>query len=235
MHDIKTIRDNPAAFDQGLALRGLAAQSVELLKIDSEKRDHVQKLQDAQARRNALSKEIGEVMRAGDKAKADLLKLIVADLKAEISSGEETERVLTQKLNDALAVIPNTPMDGVPKGKDEHDNKELHIWGTKPVFKFEPRQHFDIGEWLGLMDFETAAKLSGARFVILKGQLAKLERALAQFMVNLHTEHHGYTEIYAPYMLRDEAMFGVGQLPKFKDDLFQTTSGHWRRKNFLSA
>jgi seryl-tRNA synthetase len=227
MHDIKTIRDNPAAFDQGLALRGLAAQSGELLKIDSEKRDHIQKLQDAQARRNALSKEIGEVMRAGDKAKAEALKAEVAGLKDFITSGEETERVLTQKLNDALAVIPNLPMEGVPYGRDEHDNSELHTWGTKPTFNFEPRQHFDIGEWLGLMDFETAAKMSGARFVILKGQLAKLERALAQFMVDLHTEHHGYTEFYTPYMLRDEAMFGVGQLPKLKEDMFQTTSGHW--------
>ena len=227
MHDIKSIRDNPQAFDHGLALRGLAAQSAELLKIDSEKRDHIQKLQDAQARRNALSKEIGEVMRAGDKAKAETLKAEVTGLKDFITSGEETERVLTAKLNDALAVIPNLPMEGVPAGKDEHDNQELHTWGSKPRFNFEPRQHFDIGEWLGLMDFETAAKLSGARFVILKGKLAKLERALAQFMVDLHTEHHGYMEIYAPYMLKDEAMFGVGQLPKFKEDLFQTTSGHW--------
>src|SRR5436190_11050069 len=161
VHDIKTIRDNPSAFDQGLALRGLPAQSAALLKIDSEKRDHIQKLQDAQARRNALSKEIGEVMRAGDKAKAEALKTEVAGLKDFIASGEETERLLTQKINDALAVIPNLPMEGVPKGKDEHDNKELHTWGEKPKFKFEPRQHFEIGEWLGLMDFETAAKLSG--------------------------------------------------------------------------
>ena len=227
MHDIKAIRENPAAFDQGLALRGLEPLSAELLKIDAEKRDHIQKLQDAQARRNALSKEIGEVMRSGDKAKAETLKTEVAGLKDFISSGEEAERVITQKLNDALAVIPNIPLPAVPKGKDEHDNVELHKWGAKPDFKFEPRQHFDIGEWLGLMDFETAAKLSGARFVILKGQLAKMERALGQFMVDLHTEHHGYQEIYAPLMLRDDAMFGVGQLPKFKEDLFQTTSGHW--------
>ena len=227
MHDIKAIRENPAAFDQGLALRGLEPLSAELLKIDAEKRDHIQKLQDAQARRNALSKEIGEVMRSGDKAKAETLKTEVAGLKDFISSGEEAERVITQKLNDALAVIPNIPLPAVPKGKDEHDNVELHKWGAKPDFKFEPRQHFDIGEWLGLMDFETAAKLSGARFVILKGQLAKMERALGQFMVDLHTEHHGYHEIYAPLMLRDDAMFGVGQLPKFKEDLFQTTSGHW--------
>jgi seryl-tRNA synthetase len=227
MHDIKTIRDNPAAFDQGLALRGLEPLAGELLKIDAEKRDHIQKLQDAQSRRNSLSKEIGDAMKAGDKAKAESLKTEVAGLKDFIASGEHTERSLTQQLNVALAVIPNIPMAGVPQGKSEHDNVELHTWGEKPLFNFEPRQHFDIGEWLGLMDFETAAKLSGARFVVLKGQLAKLERALGQFMVDLHTERHGYTEVYAPLMLRDEAMYGVGQLPKFKEDLFQTTSGHW--------
>ena len=227
MHDIKSIRDNPEAFDQGLALRGLAPLSAELLKIDAEKRDHIQKLQDAQSRRNSLSKEIGEAMKSGDKAKAETLKAEVAGLKDFISSGEEAERMLSLKMSDALAVIPNIPMQGVPQGKDEHDNVELHTWGEKPRFNFESRQHFDIGEWLGLMDFETAAKLSGARFVVLKGQMAKLERALGNFMVDLHTEHHGYIEVYAPLMLRDDAMFGVGQLPKFKEDLFQTTSGHW--------
>jgi seryl-tRNA synthetase len=227
MHDIKSIRDNPTAFDDGLALRGLAPLSAEILRIDSEKRDHIQKLQDAQSRRNVLSKDIGAAMKSGDKALAETLKAEVASLKEFISGGEETERVLTQKLNDALAVIPNIPMESVPKGKDEHDNVEVRTWGEKPRFNFEPRQHFDIGEWLGQMDFETAAKLSGARFVILKNQLAKLERALGQFMLDLHTEHHGYQEIYAPLMLRDDAMFGVGQLPKFKEDLFQTTSGHW--------
>ncbi len=227
MHDIKAIRDNPTAFDAGLALRGLAPLSVDILKIDAEKRDHIQKLQDAQSRRNVLSKEIGGAMKSGDKALAETLKAEVASLKDFISGGEETERFLTQKLNDALAVIPNIPMEGVPKGKDEHDNVEVRTWGEKPRFNFEPRQHFDIGEWLRQMDFETAAKLSGARFVILKNQLAKLERALGQFMLDLHTEHHGYQEVYAPLMLRDDAMFGVGQLPKFKEDLFQTTSGHW--------
>ena len=227
MHDIKAIRDNPTAFDAGLALRGLAPLSADILKIDAEKRDHIQKLQDAQSRRNVLSKDIGGAMKSGDKALAETLKTEVASLKDFISGGEETERVLTQKLSDALAVIPNTPMQGVPKGKNENDNVEVRTWGEKPRFNFEPRQHFDIGEWLGQMDFETAAKLSGARFVILKNQLAKLERALGQFMLDLHTEHHGYQEVYAPLMLRDDAMFGVGQLPKFKEDLFQTTSGHW--------
>lgn len=227
MHDIKTIRDNPAAFDQGLALRGLPAQSAELLVLDGELRNHIQKLQATQAQANTEAKAVATAARTGDSAAIEAAKAKVISIKRSFLGGEQIERDLRKKLTDALAVIPNIPMADVPVGKDEHDNSELHTWGTKPTFNFEPRQHFDIGEWLGLMDFETAAKMSGARFVILKGRLAKLERALAQFMVDLHTEHHGYTEIYAPYMLRDEAMFGVGQLPKFKEDLFQTTSGHW--------
>lgn len=227
MHDIKSIRDNPQAFDASLARRGLKPQAAELLALDAERREHIQKLQDAQARRNSLSKEVGEAMKAGDKARAETLKAEVTALKDFLAAGEETERQLSQRVTDALAVIPNAPLADVPAGKDEHDNVEMHLWGEKPKFNFEPRQHFDIGEWLGLMDFETAAKLSGARFVVLKGQLARLERALSQFMLDLHTNEHGYTEVYAPYMLRDEAMFGVGQLPKFKEDLFQTNSGHW--------
>ena len=227
MHDIKWIRDNPQAFDAGLARRGLAPQAAQLIALDAARRDHIQKLQDAQARRNQLSKEVGEAMKAGDKARAEALKAEVGSLKDFLASGEETERQLSQQVTDALAVIPNLPLAEVPPGKDEHDNVEMHVWGEKPRFNFEPRQHFDIGEWLGLMDFETATKMAGARFVILKGQLARLERALAQFMLDLHTNEHGYTEVYAPYMLRDDAMFGVGQLPKFKEDLFQTNSGHW--------
>jgi seryl-tRNA synthetase len=227
MHDIKLIRDNPAAFDAGLARRGLAPQSAELLRLDAARREHATRLQEAQARRNALSKQIGEVMKAGDRSKADELKAEVASLKDFLATGEEEERRLNAALADALAVIPNLPLASVPDGANEHDNVLLHEWGEKPRFNFEPRQHFDIGEWLGLMDFETAAKLSGARFVVLRGKLARLERALAQFMLDLHTREHGYEEIYAPYMLRDDAMFGVGQLPKFKEDLFQTTSGFW--------
>ena len=227
MHDIKVIRDNPDAFDRGLARRGLEPQAASLLGLDAARRDHVQKLQDAQARRNAVSREVGEAMKTGDKARAEALKAEVASLKEFIAGGEETERALGQKLADALAIVPNIPFDDVPDGKDEHGNIEVRRWGEKPAFAFAPRQHFEIGEWLGLMDFETAAKLSGARFVVLTGQLARLERALAQFMVDLHTGENGYTEVYAPYMLRDEAMYGVGQLPKFAEDLFRTTSGHW--------
>jgi seryl-tRNA synthetase len=227
MHDIKAIRDNPAAFDAGLARRGFNPLAASLMALDEQKRDTMQKLQDAQSRRNALSKEIGAAMGKKDVALADKLKAEVAGLKDFITTGEEQERVLTKQLLDALAVIPNLPMADVPEGRDEHGNVQVRTWGHKPTFAFEPQQHFDIGEGLGLMDFEIASKLSGARFVVLKGALARMERALGQFMVDLHTDGHGYSEIYAPYMLRDECMFGVGQLPKAKDDMFQVNTGHW--------
>jgi seryl-tRNA synthetase len=227
MHDIKAIRDNPEVFDAGLARRGLAPLSKSLLALDEQKRDTMQKLQDAQSRRNALSKEIGMAMGKKDVALADKLKAEVAGLKDAIAQGEEQERVQTKALNDALAVIPNIPLAAVPDGKNEQDNVEVRQWGEKPTKNFEPQQHFDIGEGLGLMDFEIASKLSGARFVVLKGALARMERALAQFMINLHTDEFGYSETYAPYMLREEAMYGVGQLPKFEEDLFKTTSGHY--------
>ena len=227
MHDIKAIRDNPQAFDAGLARRGLAPFSASLLALDEQKRETMQKLQDAQSRRNALSKEIGIAMGKKDVALADKLKTEVAGLKDAITQCEDQERVQTKALNDALAVIPNIPLAAVPDGKNEYDNVEVRKWGEKLVKNFEPQQHFDIGEGLGLMDFEIASKLSGARFVVLKGALARMERALAQFMINLHTDEFGYSETYAPYMLREEAMYGVGQLPKFEEDLFKTTSGHY--------
>ncbi len=227
MHDIKAIREKPATFDAGLARRGLAPLSVSLLALDEQKRDTMQKLQDAQSRRNFLSKEIGAAMGKKDVTLADKLKSEVAGLKDLISSGEELERALIKQLNDALADIPNIPLADVPDGKNEQDNKEIRIWGLKPTFAFEPQQHFDIGEGLGLMDFEIASKLSGARFVVLKGALARMERALGQFMLDLHTNEFGYSETYAPYMLREEAMYGVGQLPKFEEDLFKTNSGHY--------
>ena len=227
MHDIKAIRDNPDAFDKGLARRGLPPMAASLLAKDAEKREHIQKLQDAQARRNAVSKAVGDAMKAGDKAKAEDLKAEVASLKDFIASGEETERQMNAALNEALAVIPTLPLDEVPDGTDEHGNVEVRRWGEAPKFAFEPRQHFDIGEWLGLMDFEAAAKLAGARFVILKGQLSRLERALAQFMLDHQTGTNGYTEHFVPYMVNDAAMYGTGQLPKFAEDLFKTTDGRW--------
>ncbi|MFN0194961.1 MAG: serine--tRNA ligase [Aestuariivirga sp.] len=224
MHDIKAIRDNPEAFDKALARRGLAPVTAELLKHDEARRTHLQKLQDAQSRRNTLSKDIGDAMKAGDRARAENLKAEVASLKDFIGSGEETERKLTQALNDALAVIPNLPLDEVPDGADEKGNVEIRRWGEPRKFDFAPREHFDIGEWLGLMDFETAARMSGARFVVLKGQLARLERALAQFMLDLHTGEHGFNEVSPPLLVNPNAMRGTAQLPKFLDDQFYTNS-----------
>ncbi len=227
MHDIKAIRDNPDAFDTGLARRGLPPMAGELLKIDSERRDHLQKLQDAQARRNAASKDIGEAMKQGDKARAESLKAEMGTIKDFIASGEAVERDLNQKIEAALAVIPNIPLDDVPDGKDETGNIEVRRWGERPRFEYEARQHFDIGEWLGLMDFEAAAKIAGARFVVMRGQLARMERALAQFMLDLQTGSNGYTEHYVPFMVNDAAVFGTNQLPKFAEDLFRTTDGRW--------
>jgi seryl-tRNA synthetase len=227
MHDIKAIRDNPSAFDHALSRRRLPPVSGELLAIDAERRDQVQKLQEAQARRNAASKEVGEAMKSGDKARAEALKAEMGGLKDAIAAGEAAERAIDERLNAMLAVIPNLPFDDVPDGRDETGNVEVRRWGAVPGFAFEPRQHFDIGEWLGQMDFEAAARISGARFVVMKGQLARLERALAQFMLDHQTGANGYTEHYVPYMVNDAAMYGTGQLPKFAEDLFRTIDGRW--------
>lgn len=227
MHDIKAIRDNPAAFDTGLARRGLPPQSAQLIAVDEERRALIQKLQDGQSRRNDLSKQVGEAMKAGDKAKAEAIKAEVAALKESITAGEESDRQLTQRLNDLLAVIPNIPLEDVPDGTDEHGNVEVRRWGQKPGFNWEPKQHFELGEILGQMDFETAAKMSGARFTVMKKQLARLERAIAQLMLDTQTEKNGYIEHFVPFMVNDAAMYGTGQLPKFADDLFKTTDGRW--------
>ncbi len=227
MHDIKAIRDNPAAFDAGLKRRGLAPQSSSLLAVDEERRTLLQSLQDAQSRRNDLSKQVGEAMKSGDKAKAESIKTEVAALKDTITKGEDSERTLTQKLTDLLAIIPNLPLDDVPDGADEHGNVEVRRWGAKPAFNYDPKQHFELGEKLGQMDFEVAARMSGARFVVMKKQLARLERAIAQLMLDIQTEKNGYTEHFVPFMVNDSAMYGTGQLPKFGEDLFKTTDGRW--------
>jgi seryl-tRNA synthetase len=227
MHDIKAIRDNPQAFDAGLARRGLAALSPSLLALDQQKRAVQSALQDQLNRRNGLSKDVGEAMKKGDKDRAETLKAEVATLKDAIAKGEDEERRLTATLNDALSAIPNIPLDEVPDGVDEHGNVEVRRWGTPPGHNFEPRQHFEIGETLKLMDFETAAKISGSRFVVTKGQLAKLERALAQYMLDTQTENNGYTEHNVPLLVNDASAYGTGQLPKFADDLFKTTDGRW--------
>ncbi|MDP2621729.1 MAG: serine--tRNA ligase [Hyphomicrobiales bacterium] len=224
MFDVKWIRDHPEAFDAGLAKRGLEPLSVEALKLDDARRAHIVRLQEMQEKRNAASKEIGQAKAKGDEARAKSLIDEVAKLKADIQAGEEEERRLTAALDDFLATVPNLPLDEVPVGEDESANEVVHVEGSAPKFDFEPKQHFDIGEALGLMDFETAAKISGARFVILKGALARMERAIAAFMLDLHTTEFGYTEILPPALVRDNALFGTGQLPKFADDLFPTTS-----------
>ena len=231
MFDIRWIRDNPQAFDAGLRKRGIEPGgevkfAAELIQLDEARRKAVTRAQEAQARRNAASKEIGKAKAAKDEAKAAALVKEVADLKETIRVGEEEERAADKALNDALSVIPNLPREDVPVGKDEHDNKEVRRVGEPPKLAWtnKPKQHFEIGEALGLMDFETAAKLSGSRFVVLKGQLARLERALAQFMLDLHTTEFGYTEIVPPYLVRDEVMYGTAQLPKFKDDQFDGAS-----------
>jgi seryl-tRNA synthetase len=219
MHDIRWIRDNAAAFDAGLARRGLAPRSAGLLALDDERRAAIAKAQAAQERRNALSKEIGKAKGAKDEAKAQALMAEVAGLRDAIAAGEAEEKTATEGLNAALAEIPNLPLPEVPDGRDEHDNVEYRRHGAPPTLN-SAGQHFELGEALGLMDFETAAKLSGARFVVLKKGLARLERALGQFMLDLHTTGHGYTEVQPPLLVKDEVMFGTAQLPKFADDQF---------------
>ena len=230
MLDVKWIRENPEAFLKGLKDRGFDGPTKtlnQILKLDEERRETIQVLQDAQARRNAASKDIGKAKQAKNEAEAKRLLDEVAGLKDAIQDGEDKERTLDQALRDLLAGIPNMPAADVPVGEDERENVELRKVGAPPKFDFEPKQHFEIGEALGMMDFETAAKLSGARFVVLKGPLARLERALAQFMLDLHTTEHGYTEINPPLLVRDDTMFGTAQLPKFEDDQFRAGEDFW--------
>jgi len=226
LFDIKWIRENQDTFVRGLERRGFEPAPPELLtqilKLDEHRRATIQQLQDAQALRNSLSKDIGKAKASKDEASAKRLMDEVAALKGTIQNGEENERQIDKQLHDLLAGIPNIPLDDVPIG-DESANKELRKVGTPPKFDFPPKQHFELGEALGLMDFETAAKLSGSRFVVLKGALARLERALAQFMLDLHTSEHGYTEINPPLLVRDDTMFGTAQLPKFAEDQFFVT------------
>ncbi len=225
--DPKWIRDNPEDFDAGLAKRGLEPHAAEVIALDDARRAVATRLQEAQTRRNAASKEIGKAKASGDEARAKELMDEVAGLKATLQEGEEELRLAEAKLNAALAAIPNLPLEDVPEGADENDNVLTREWGEKPGFDFTPREHFDIGEGLGQIDFETAAKLSGSRFAVLRRDLARMERALAAFMLDLHTGEFGYTEVLPPFLVRDDAMFGTGQLPKFADDLFHTEDGYW--------
>ena len=226
MHDIKFIRENPEAFDAGLARRGLEPQSAAILSLDAERRAVATRMQEAQSRRNEASKLIGAAMGRGDKEEAERLKGEVATLKDTLPALEAEERELTQKLSDVLAIIPNMPHESVPQGSDEADNVEVSRWGTPRSFAFTPREHADIGPALGL-DFETGALISGARFTFLRGQMARLQRAIGQFMVDHQTGVNGYTECATPVLVRDEAMYGTDKLPKFAEDSFRTTDGRW--------
>jgi len=239
MLDIKWIREKPEALVTALTKRGAseasARETVEsIINADEERRAHLGKLQEQQEARNQKSKEIGNAMRAGDMAKAEGIKGEVNEIKAWLSGAEQLEREIDDRLRNALAVMPNVPLDEVPVGKDEHDNVEVRRWGAdliaarQPTMGNKPKEHFEIGEALGMMDFERAAKLSGSRFTILKGQLARLERALGQFMLDLHTTEHGYTEVQPPLLVGDAALYGTGSLPKFEEDLFFVRHGEGR-------
>lgn len=226
MHDIKFIRENPEAFDAGLARRGLEPQAAAILALDAERRAVATRMQEAQSRRNDASKLIGAAMGRGDKDEAERLKGEVASLKDTLPALETEERELTQKLSDVLAIIPNMPHESVPQGADETDNVEVSRWGAPRSFAFTPKEHADLGPSLGL-DFETGALISGARFTFLRGQMARLQRAIGQFMVDHQTGVNGYTECATPVLVRDEAMYGTDKLPKFAEDSFRTTDGRW--------
>lgn len=226
MHDLRTIRENPAGFDAGLARRGLAAVATEVVQLDEARREIATRLQLGQARRNEASKAIGQAMAKGDGVGADALKAEVTALKSELPMLEEQERTASARLDALLATLPNIPADDVPDGQDEEGNVEVARWGTPRAFDFAPRDHSEIGPALGL-DFETGAAMSGARFTFMRGAMARLHRALGQFMLDHQSATNGYTECAPPLLVRNEALFGTGQLPKFAEDNFQTTDGRW--------
>ncbi|MAU41885.1 MAG: serine--tRNA ligase [Kordiimonas sp.] len=225
MFDIKAIRENPGHFDKGWQRRGKEAQSAELLDLDNQYRNGQTTLQDLQSRRNELSKEIGKAKSQG--LDVDDIIAEVADIKKRLPTLEEEVKKLGDQLTDKLSRLDNIPDEDVPDGESEDDNVEIRQVGNIPEFDFAPKQHFEIGEKLAQMDFDAAAQMSGARFVVLKGDLARLERALSAFMLDLHTTQFGYQEVSPPVLVRDHALYGTSQLPKFKEDLFETTSGHF--------
>ncbi|MCZ2158218.1 serine--tRNA ligase [Bartonella sp. 220] len=227
MLDIKWIREHPEELDKALEDRGIEPQAKNLIELDRERRSHVAKVQFAQERRNAASKEIGQALAAGDQEMVERVRAEVEEIKVFLSSATAEERRLTESLEKALSALPNIPLDDVPKGKDESDNVVIRHFGAPTAFDFTPKEHFDLGQNLKQMDFERAGRLSGTRFTVLSGALARLERALGQFMLDVHVEEHGYTEVSVPLLVRDEIVYGAAQLPKFADDLFQTTDGRW--------
>ena len=226
MHDIAYIRANPQAFDAALARRGADPVADRIIALDAKKREASTKVQQAQSRRNDASKAIGQAMGQGDKDKAEALKAEVAEIKASMPQWEDAASAAGSELDDLLATLPNLPADDVPDGMDEADNVEVYQWGKKRAFDFEPKEHADLGPALG-MDFETGAKLSGARFTFLRGDMARLHRALAQFMLDTQTRKNGYTECNPPVLVNDDAMYGTDKLPKFAEDSFRTTDDRW--------
>jgi seryl-tRNA synthetase len=227
MHDIRAIRENPDAFDAALARRGDAPMSSEVLKLDEARRARIGAAETAQAEQNKASKLVGAAKAKGDEAEFERLRALVGDKKAEVATMQAEAKELDLQLTDMLARIPNTPADDVPQGADEADNVEVSRWGDIPTFDFTPKEHFEIAGVAGSMDFETAAKTSGARFVMLKGAVARIHRALAQFMLDTHVDVNGLLEVNTPVLVRDEAMYGTDKLPKFGEDSYQTTNGWW--------
>jgi seryl-tRNA synthetase len=235
MHDIKWIRDNPDAFDRALARRGLSDEAKRLVGIDERRRAAIQKAEAALARRNTASREIGAAKKSNEEERAQALMAEVTKLKDDIPRLEAESKAAGDELDQALAEIPNLPLGEVPDGADETGNVEHHHFGNRKNYAFAPKQHFELGEGLGQMDFEAAAKLSGARFVVLKSGLARMERALGQFMLDVHTRDHGYTEVSPPLLVRDEVMYGTAQLPKFSDDQFLATRTITRAEMLIDA
>jgi len=227
MHDIRAIRAHPDQFDLAMAKRGLAPQSLEVLALDEARRAAQTKLQELQAERNGLSKSIGALKKDGQHEEAAAAMAKVAEIKDLMTDLEAEEHKTAQALTHLLEALPNAPFNEVPSGTCEDDNREVRTWGTPKTYNFEPQQHFDIGEALGQLDFEQAAHMSGARFAIMRGQLARLERALANFMLDQHTLHNGMTEVAPPFLVRAQALYGTGQLPKFEEDLFKTNGDHY--------
>ena len=227
MHDIRAIRENPAAFDAAMAKRGISGASSEILDIDAGRREKIAAAEAAQAERNAASKEVGAAKARGDEAEFERLRALVAEKKDEITRLEAEAKAEDERLRDILMGLPNLPHDDVPEGANESDNVEIHRWGTPPEFSFQPKEHFEIEGVKPGMDFETAAKLSGSRFVVMSGAVARVHRALAQMMLDIHTTENGLTETITPVLVRDEAMYGTNQLPKFAEDSYQTREGMW--------
>jgi seryl-tRNA synthetase len=227
MHDIRAIRENPAAFDAALARRGMDPQAQAVLDIDAARRAAIVAAETAKAAQNAASKDVGAAKARGDDAEFERLRALVAQKKAEVAELEAQAQAGDVALTELLATLPNTPLSDVPEGTDESGNVELRRWGTPRVMDFTPLEHYQLASVAPQMDFATAAKLSGARFVVLRGAVARVHRALAQFMLDLHVNDHGLLEVNSPVLVRDEAMYGTGQLPKFAEDSYQTTNGWW--------